>query len=306
MVQIEDTASKVALPRESKRRVPAPRTKVRADGSNEDIWVKANQTRPLGAQPCVRSLLIDNYDSYTYNLYQLLSVVNGCEAIVVRNDARWEDLCALEFDNIVISPGPGRPDVESDFGICAKVLANTNVPVLGVCLGHQGIALEYGGQVVRDTQIFHGQRSRIFHAEHPLFAGVPQGFWAVRYHSLLAVEPIPQQLAVIAWTKERSIMALAAVDRPLYGVQFHPESWMTEHGVKIMENFRDLTWNAMLVSAAPTRAGYGVSVSKPVPKEAREKEGELSRSGRLRCSSSGSAGRSMPAFCSRISVGRRP
>src|SRR5476651_958148 len=121
VVQMEDTASKVALPRESKSCVPAARTKVRCAGSNEGICVKGSQTKLSVERRCVRSLLIDNYDSYTYNLYQLLSIVNGCEAVVVPNDITWEALSALEFDNIVISPGPGRPDEPKDFGICREI-----------------------------------------------------------------------------------------------------------------------------------------------------------------------------------------
>jgi para-aminobenzoate synthetase len=203
--------------------------------------VKGSQTKFSGERRCVRSLLIDNYDSYTYNLYQLLSIVNGCEAIVVPNDISWDALNALEFDNIVISPGPGHPGEPKDFGVCRDVLARSSVPVLGVCLGHQGIALAYGGALATGDQILHGQRSRISHDGGPLFAEVPQGFWAVRYHSLLAVPPIPAGLRTIAWTEEGAVMGLAAVDKPIYGVQFHPESCMTEHGSRILENFRDIT-----------------------------------------------------------------
>jgi len=167
--------------------------------------------------------------------------VNGCDAIVVPNDISWDALSALEFDNIVISPGPGHPGEPKDFGICREALTRSSVPVLGVCLGHQGIALAYGGALAAGDEILHGQRSRILHDGGALFAEVPQGFWAVRYHSLLAVPPIPAGLRTIAWTDEGAVMGLAAVDKPLYGVQFHPESCMTEHGVRILENFRDIT-----------------------------------------------------------------
>ena len=134
----------------------------------------------------MKTLIIDNYDSYTYNLFQLISEVNGEEAVVVRNDAAtWEELRRRRFDNVVISPGPGTPERPGDFGICADVLATPDLPILGVCLGHQGLAHVNGGAVARAPDAVHGRISPVFHDESPLFAGIPQGFAAVRYHSLL-------------------------------------------------------------------------------------------------------------------------
>jgi para-aminobenzoate synthetase len=225
--------------------------------------VKGNHKEVPEAERCVRSLLIDNYDSYTYNLYQSLSLVNGCEAVVVPNDVSWEALNVLDFDNIVVSPGPGRPEKPEDFGICKEVLARAEVPVLGVCLGHQGIVLAYGGNIAVGARILHGQRSRISHDAGPLFAGVPQAFWAVRYHSLLAVPPVPAGLRVIAWAEDGSIMGVAADDKPLYGVQFHPESCMTEHGMRILENFRDITFERM--AGIDARRTFTSIPAEPVP-----------------------------------------
>ena len=139
----------------------------------------------------MKTLIIDNYDSYTYNLFQLISEVNGEEAVVVRNDAAtWEELSRRGFDNVVISPGPGRPERPGDFGICADALATPDLPILGVCLGHQGLAQVNGGVVARAPDAVHGRISAVFHDESPLFAGIPQGFGAVRYHSL-RVDAVP-------------------------------------------------------------------------------------------------------------------
>jgi len=189
----------------------------------------------------VRTLLIDNYDSYTYNLYQQLWALNGCEPVVVRNDeCSWAELAELGVHNAVISPGPGRPEVSGDFGVCRDLLANAAFPVLGVCLGHQGIAVAYGGRTVPAPVVMHGRLSRIQH-DDALFAGIPQDFEAVRYHSLVVEEPLPPGLRVIARADDGTVMGLAAVERPLYGVQFHPESILTRFGDRIMANFRDLT-----------------------------------------------------------------
>ena len=124
----------------------------------------------------MKTLIIDNYDSYTYNLFQLISEVNGDEAVVVRNDAAtWKELSRRRFDNVVISPGPGRPERPGDFGMCADVLATPDLPILGVCLGHQGLAHVNGGAVVRTPGAVHGRISPVFHDESPLFARIPQG-----------------------------------------------------------------------------------------------------------------------------------
>ena len=190
----------------------------------------------------MRTLLLDNYDSFTFNLFQLLAETNGDDPVVVRNDgATWPELESAGFDNIVVSPGPGRPEHASDFGICRKAIVESRVPVLGVCLGHQGLACFSGGSVVHAPEVMHGRLSAVYHDGSPLFAGIPQGFQAVRYHSLCVAQPLPAWLAPIAWTDDGVLMGVGHRERPLWGVQFHPESICTEHGRRLLENFRDLT-----------------------------------------------------------------
>jgi para-aminobenzoate synthetase len=190
----------------------------------------------------VKTLLIDNYDSFTYNLFQLLAEVNGEEPLVVRNDeASWAELAQLEFDNVVISPGPGRPDRDEDFGVCAEAIRRSTVPLLGVCLGHQGLGALHGAAVVSAPEPFHGRLSAVLHDDAPLFAGIPRELQAVRYHSLCVEQPLPDELRGIAWTSDGVLMALEHRDRPLWGVQFHPESICTEHGRRLIENFRKLS-----------------------------------------------------------------
>jgi para-aminobenzoate synthetase len=193
----------------------------------------------------VKTLLLDNYDSFTYNLFQLIAEANGEEPVVVRNDgATWEDLSRWEVDNIVISPGPGRPDHEKDFGVCADAILKAHVPLLGVCLGHQGLGWIAGAQVVHAPEVMHGRLSAVIHEETPLFAGIPREFQAVRYHSLCVSQPLPDDLEPIAWTSDGVLMAVAHRRRPLWGVQFHPESISTDYGRRLLANFRDLTAEA--------------------------------------------------------------
>jgi len=190
----------------------------------------------------LKTLLIDNYDSFTYNLFQLLAEANGEEPIVVRNDeASWAELSRLGFDNVVISPGPGRPDREGDFGVCAEAIRSSTAPLLGVCLGHQGLGCAYGALVAPAPEAMHGRLSAVLHHGSPLFAGVPREFQAVRYHSLCIEQPLPDELRGIAWTSDGVLMALEHRERPLWGVQFHPESVCTEHGRRLIANFRDLS-----------------------------------------------------------------
>jgi para-aminobenzoate synthetase len=189
----------------------------------------------------VRTLLIDNYDSYTFNLFHLLGEVNGSEPVVVRNDELgWEELAAMGADNVVISPGPGRPERARDAGVSLDALRHAEVPVLGVCLGHQALAHVAGGTVVHAPEVMHGRLSPIQHDESALFGGIPQDFLAVRYHSLV-VGTVPAELRVTAWTPDGMVMGLEHRARPLFGVQFHPESVSTRHGRRLIENFRDLT-----------------------------------------------------------------
>lgn len=203
----------------------------------------------------VRSLLIDNYDSYTYNLWQLLAEVNGAEPRVVYNDryASWASLLEGEggegaFDNIVLSPGPGNPTNPADFGVCMEAIRRARVPLLGVCLGHQGMAHAFGSRVGRAPEPMHGRLSPLTHTADGIFANIAQGTRVVRYHSLLAHDVhLAQELRETAWIEPdtpdapRLTMALQHRTRPLYGVQFHPESIATACGRTLLTNFRDIT-----------------------------------------------------------------
>jgi para-aminobenzoate synthetase len=189
----------------------------------------------------MRTLLIDNHDSFTYNLFQLLAEVNGVEPIVVQNDAAtWAELDRLEFDNVVISPGPGRPDRATDFGVCAEAIRFCEKPLLGVCLGLQGIGWLEGGRVELAPEPMHGRVVAIEHAGSPLFASIPSPFQATRYHSLALATQLPSALRETA-SSSGVPMAVEHRTRPQWGVQFHPESIATEHGKRLLTNFRDLT-----------------------------------------------------------------
>jgi para-aminobenzoate synthetase len=189
----------------------------------------------------MRTLLIDNYDSFTYNLFQALAEVNGREPLVVRNDeASWDELERLEFDNVVISPGPGRPERVGDFGVCAEAIRRCERPLLGVCLGMQGLGWVEGGRVETAPEPLHGRVATIEHDSSPLFAGIPNPFQATRYHSLALTRPLPTSLGEIA-TCDGVPMAIEHRDRPLWGVQFHPESIATKQGKQLLSNFRDLS-----------------------------------------------------------------
>jgi len=190
----------------------------------------------------LKTLLIDNYDSFTYNLFQLLAEVNGEEPVVVRNDeASWDELARLGCDNVVISPGPGRPGRVEDFGVCAEAIRRSAMPLLGVCIGHQGVGALHGAAVIPAPEPVHGRAGAVLHDEAPLFAGIPREFQAVRYHSLCVEQPLPDELRGTAWTSDGVLMAMEHRERPLWGVQFHPESVCTEHGRRLLENFRDLS-----------------------------------------------------------------
>ncbi len=200
------------------------------------------------------TLLIDNYDSYTFNLYQLIARVAGAEPVVVRNDEiEWDELAAHPWDRIVVSPGPGRPERERDLGVGLAALAQREIPVLGVCLGHQGLAHVSGGSVVRGTEIVHGRISRVFHRSDGLFAGIPQGLSAVRYHSLVVEPALPAALEAIAWAEDGTLMAIRDRGRPAWGVQFHPESIGTEHGEQLVANFLALSPGRRRRAGAPAQ-----------------------------------------------------
>ncbi len=212
----------------------------------------------------MRTLLIDNYDSFTFNLYQLIAEVNRVPPVVVRNDtAPWSEIRKLDFDNIVISPGPGRPERASDFGICAEAIRESHVPVLGVCLGHQGIGHLFGGEVEYAAAVMHGQPSLIHHNGQDIFKGIPSPFSAIRYHSL-HVSALSDELEQLAWTDDGILMALRHRSRHVWGVQFHPESVCSEYGHQLLENFRSLTAE-YLKSHPPRRRITDTGSAKETP-----------------------------------------
>ncbi|MCP4420786.1 MAG: aminodeoxychorismate/anthranilate synthase component II [Chloroflexi bacterium] len=181
-------------------------------------------------------VVIDNYDSFTYNLVQYLGEL-GQEIEVFRNDqVTLAEIRELNPDHIVISPGPGEPD---DGGISLDVLREfgATMPILGVCLGHQCIGQAYGGKVSRAARLMHGKVSAVYHNSKGLFSGVPSPFNATRYHSLIVEEPIPDDLEVTAFTSRGEVMGVRHKTYPTVGVQFHPESILTEHGKRILKNF---------------------------------------------------------------------
>jgi len=194
----------------------------------------------------MRTLLIDNYDSFTYNLFQLVATVVGEPPVVVRNDdwQAWKSLAPGRFDAIIISPGPGTPTRVEDFGISSCAL-ELGVPLLGVCLGHQGLCAAEGAVVVRAPEPMHGRTSPIFHSGQGILRGLPSPFSAVRYHSLV-VDDVPPSLRIIATTSSIAgeiVMGVEHAVKPQWGVQFHPESVMTEHGAQLLANFFELARN---------------------------------------------------------------
>jgi len=207
----------------------------------------------------VKLLLIDNYDSYAYNLFQLLAEVGSERPVVVRNDEiPLAQLRCGGFDGVVISPGPGHPQRDGDFGACTELIREAEVPVLGVCLGHQGIATAFGGTVSPAPAPVHGQATEVIHGGDPMFDGVPLRFSAVRYHSLAATEPLPARLLATAWSEDGLLMALRHAERPVWGVQFHPESAGTPEGRILLRNFL-----ALVDCGRPRSGPRPRSVSKP-------------------------------------------
>lgn len=185
-------------------------------------------------------LIIDNYDSFTYNLVQYFGEW-GCELIVKRNDQMTiEQIRQLKPERIVISPGPCSP---KEAGISNEVIRafGSQTPILGVCLGHQCIGHVFGGEVVQNYRMMHGKTSEIFHRSQDLFQGLPSPFEATRYHSLVVRrETLPDELETTAETAEKEIMGLRHKKYPIWGVQFHPESILTQHGKLILKNFLEL------------------------------------------------------------------
>jgi anthranilate synthase/aminodeoxychorismate synthase-like glutamine amidotransferase len=184
-------------------------------------------------------LVIDNYDSFTFNLVQYLGEL-GEHPEVFRNDKIGiEEIAELKPDHILISPGPRTP---GEAGISMQVIQSFSgeIPILGVCLGHQSIAAVFGGQVIRAERLMHGKTSLIKHDGEGVFASLPSPFTATRYHSLIVPEPLPDCLKRTAWTEEGELMGLQHKEHPTFGVQFHPESILTEHGHQMLKNFLEI------------------------------------------------------------------
>jgi len=204
----------------------------------------------------VNVLVIDNYDSFTYNLVHLVAKVFGVRPTVVRNDERsWSVLRALNPAAIVVSPGPGHPARERDFGVSRDAIAHGEIPLLGVCLGHQGLAHFYGGIVEKAPQAIHGRTSLVRHEGLELFAGIPSPFSVARYHSLAVLRPVPPALHEVAQTDDGIVMALKHREKPQWGVQFHPESIITEYGERLIENFKATIEERTLTFAIPIESG---------------------------------------------------
>jgi anthranilate synthase/aminodeoxychorismate synthase-like glutamine amidotransferase len=185
-------------------------------------------------------LLLDNYDSFTYNLMQGLAQISGVPIEVVRNDVETVDeLLARRPRAVVISPGPGIP---RDAGVSMELIERaTGLPLLGICLGHQALAAVHGGRVVRGREPVHGKTSAIEHRGAGLFEGVPKPFEATRYHSLeVDRESLPESLELTAWTEDGVVMGIAHRERPHFGLQFHPESYLCQEGMKILTRFVEL------------------------------------------------------------------
>jgi anthranilate synthase/aminodeoxychorismate synthase-like glutamine amidotransferase len=182
-------------------------------------------------------LVIDNYDSFTYNLVQYLSEL-GAEVVVQRNDAMSvDDIRALRPSGVLISPGPGRPE---EAGVSLDVIAELGsaTPIFGVCLGHQSIAQHFGASVVRADRLMHGRTSEILHEGHGVFENLPSPLTATRYHSLIVKrDTIPDVIQVTAWTDRDEVMGIRHSELPIEGVQFHPESFLTEHGHHLIRNW---------------------------------------------------------------------
>jgi anthranilate synthase component II len=181
-------------------------------------------------------LVIDNYDSFTYNLVQYLGELGGRLAVFRNDSINLDRVASLAPSHIVISPGPGTPN---DAGISNDIINQfgAQIPILGVCLGHQCIGQVYGGIVTRAPRLMHGKTSQIYHYGDRLFTGVPSPFQATRYHSLIVEDPLPTELKITAFTRDGEVMAIEHQVHPVFGVQFHPESILTHEGKKILANF---------------------------------------------------------------------
>jgi anthranilate synthase/aminodeoxychorismate synthase-like glutamine amidotransferase len=201
----------------------------------------------------VTTLVIDNYDSFTWNLVQLVGAL-GERPVVVRNDAiDLEGVRALAPSRIVLSPGPGHPADPARVGVCRAIIRELgrHTPILGVCLGHQLIVHEYGGSVIRAPHVMHGKTSSVHHEGDSIFADLPRPFEAMRYHSLVA-DPalVPSSLVVNAWCKDGTVMGVRHRHHPVFGVQFHPESIGTSSGRALVAAFLDVSSRSVVAGSA--------------------------------------------------------
>lgn len=187
-------------------------------------------------------ILIDNYDSFTYNIVQYLQEL-GVKPRVFKNDeVTIEELKNIDFNSVIISPGPGNPCDKNSTGVCEDIVKEfyTTKKILGVCLGHQLIASHFGARIVKDPEPYHGKTSKIYiERESKLFKDIPNGFEATRYHSLKAVD-LPHCIIPLAYTDDKILMALKHRDYEVYGVQFHPEAILTQYGHRLFENFLNI------------------------------------------------------------------
>ncbi|HET7590148.1 MAG TPA: aminodeoxychorismate synthase component I [Solirubrobacterales bacterium] len=225
----------------------------------------------------MKTLLVDNHDSYSFNVFHLLAEASGEEPMVVNNDAvSWRVLTRMDFDAIVLSPGPGHPSRWHDFGVCRDILRYGETPVFGICLGHQGIGNLLEGSVARAPMAMHGRLSRVMHEGKGLFKGVPQGFSVVRYHSLAITTPPGPEGSIVAWSEDGVVMGVEHTKRPIWGVQFHPESISTEYGLKIARNFFELAARHRRSAERPAgRATIAPRASRPAAAPPRAEPGEL-------------------------------
>lgn len=198
--------------------------------------IRANFSNP-------RVLIIDNYDSFVYNLYQRIGELTGTAATVVRNDRlTLADVADIKPTHIIISPGPGNPENPAYFGVCRDVILQfgKTIPLLGVCLGHQGIGAAFGARVIRAEQAMHGKTSPVFHDRSRTFQGLENPTVVMRYHSLVVDrKTLPPELVVHATTEDGTIMGLYHREYPIFGVQFHPESIGSRGGTLMLKNFLD-------------------------------------------------------------------
>jgi anthranilate synthase component 2 len=188
-------------------------------------------------------LIIDNYDSFTYNLYQMVGEIYPHIEVKRNNEITVAQIRELNPMGIIISPGPGSPDKNRDFGVSMQVIKElgSEIPILGVCLGHQGIFLAYGGEISRNEPV-HGKQSSIYHTEKGIFHGIPNPLTAARYHSLFCVDKTtPDCIEITARTNNGMIMGIKHKSKPIYGLQFHPESIGTSQGIKLLENFVEIS-----------------------------------------------------------------